>query len=160
MAAEVISIWVKRAHRGPMDAVTEARLVAGRGVAGSADQGRRRQVTLIDEAAWRDACAAIGVDVDPAARRANVLLRGLDLERSRGRHLRIGDCLLRIFGETRPCERMDEAQAGLRAALDPHWRAGVFAEVLEGGTIRVGSEAAWVEAPAEGQSSLFAERGT
>src|SRR4051794_29684488 len=47
-------------------------------------------------------------------------------------------CLVRIYGEVTPCERMDEAQPGLRAALRPHWRGGAFGEIVEGGTIAVG----------------------
>jgi MOSC domain-containing protein YiiM len=100
---------------------------------------------LIDEAAWSDATKELGTDVDPAARRANVLLRGLDLEESRGRMLLLGGSLIRIFGETRPCRLMDDQQHGLKAALSPHWRAGASGEILEGGTIRIGDHAEWVE---------------
>ena len=142
---EIAAIWIKRAHRGPMDAVGSAQLVPGRGVAGSADQGGKRQITLIDEAAWRDATVEAGAPVEPAARRANVMLRGIALEDSRGRVLRLGECVVRIYGETRPCERMDEALPGLRAAMGPHWRGGAFAEIIEGGTIGCGDEAAWIE---------------
>jgi MOSC domain-containing protein YiiM len=141
---EIVSIWIKRAHRGPMDRVEEAELVAGRGVKGSADQGGKRQITIISEQAWDAAQEEIGVSVDPVARRANVMIRGLDLESSRGRMLRIGSCLVRVYGEVRPCERMDEAQEGLRAALRPAWRGGVFGEIVEGGTIRTGDAAAFV----------------
>src|SRR4051812_2807948 len=41
------AIWAKRAHRGPMDAVQEARLVEGKGVDSSVDRSRRRQVTVL-----------------------------------------------------------------------------------------------------------------
>ncbi|HXH40464.1 MAG TPA: MOSC domain-containing protein [Thermoanaerobaculia bacterium] len=138
MTGEVASIWIKRAHRGVMDPVDEVQAVTGRGLAGNADQGRRRQVTIIDEAAWRDATAETGAEVDPSMRRANVMVLGIALADSRGRLLHLGTCVIRILGETRPCERMEEAQAGLQQALRGQWRGGVFGEVVEGGQLRVG----------------------
>ena len=138
---EIVSIWIKRFKRGPMDRVGEAQLIAGRGIAGNANQGGRRQVAIIDEAAWSEAILDLGIDVDPSARRANVMLRGVDLENTRGRILRLGECEIRIWTETRPCYQMDEAQEGLRAALSPHWRAGVSGEIVVGGVIRIGDRA-------------------
>lgn len=154
MTGEVVNIWIKRAHYGVMDSVESAEAIAGRGLVGNADQGRRRQITIIDEAAWREAAAETGHDVDPSRRRANVMLRGIALADSRGKLLRLGACLVRVLGETRPCERMEEAQAGLRKALSPNWRAGVFGEIVEGGAIRVGDRAELVEAEVE-QPALF-----
>jgi MOSC domain-containing protein YiiM len=141
VTGRIVAIWIKRAHRGVMDAVDEAEAVAGRGLAGNADRSRRRQITIIDEDAWRDASAEAGAEVDPSKRRANVMVRGIDLTESRGKLLRLGDCVIRILGETRPCERMEEAQPGLRRALGSAWRAGVFGEVVEGGPLRIGDRA-------------------
>jgi MOSC domain-containing protein YiiM len=141
VTGEVVNLWIKRAHRGVMDPVHNAEAITGRGLIGNADQGRRRQITIIDEAAWREAAAETGTDVDPSKRRANVMLRGIPLANTRGKLLRLGSCLVRILGETRPCEQMEEAQRGLRKALSPNWRAGVFGEVVEGGAIRVGDVA-------------------
>lgn len=141
MTGEIVNIWIKRAHRGVMDAVETADAIAGRGLAGNADRSRRRQITITDEAAWREAAAETGADVDPSKRRANVMLRGIPLADSRGKLLRLGNVLVRILGETRPCEQMEEAQDGLRNALSPNWRAGVFGEIVEGGAIKIGDPA-------------------
>jgi MOSC domain-containing protein YiiM len=137
------AIWIKRAHRGPMDPVPEATLVAGRGLVDNADQGRRRQVTLIELEVWRRLMAQLGGDVPPSARRANLLVSGCSLLGTRGRVLRVGECRLRVAGETRPCERMDEAFAGLKAAMGSDWGGGAFAEALDDGVIRVGEVVRW-----------------
>jgi MOSC domain-containing protein YiiM len=139
------AIWIKRAHRGPMDPVPEARLLEGKGVAGSVDRSRRRQVTLLSREAW-DACMAeLGARLDPSTRRANLLVAGVDLEGTRNRVLRVGDARLLIGGEVTPCERMEEAYAGLQATMRPHWRGGAFAQVLADAEIHVGDAVHWEE---------------
>lgn len=143
MAGEVVTLWLKRFKGGPMDPVLFAEAVPGRGLAGNANQGGRRQITLIDEARWKEACDEVGVTVDPASRRANVMLRGIDLERSHGKVLRIGQSRVRIYNETRPCDLMERTQAGLREALSSRWRGGASGEIVEGGVIRVGDEVEW-----------------
>jgi MOSC domain-containing protein YiiM len=145
MPGEVIRLWLKRFKGGPMDRVLFAEAVAGRGLVHNANQGGKRQVTIIDEDRWREAEAELGLAVDPSARRANVMLRGIDLENMRGRELRIGPCVIRIYNETGPCEQMDDAQPGLRQALKPRWRAGAYGEIVQGGVIRVGDGAGWHE---------------
>lgn len=137
------AIWIKRAHRGPMDPMSEATLIAGRGLVGNADQGRRRQVTLIEREVWDGLMRELDAVLPPTARRANLMLSGCSLENTRGRVLRVADSRLRILGETRPCERMDEAFLGLREAMKPGWGGGAFAEVLEGGLIAVGQRVEW-----------------
>ena len=149
--AEIVAIWIKRSAGGLMDRVDEAQLVAGRGVAGSADQGGWRQITVIDESAWRDAArhrqvqaerVADGVDAHADQQLVGVAPgqgkeffgRSIDLQNSRGRRLQLGESVINIRGENPPCRLMNEMQKPLR----PHWRAGVFGEIEQGGTIRVG----------------------
>ena len=126
-----------------MDAADRAELVAGRGLKGDAAQGGRRQVTLLSLDRWRERTAALPGPPDPAIRRANLLVEGVDLDHSRGRILCVGEARIRIFGETRPCRQMDEACPGLQAALDPAWAGGAFGEVVRGGAIAVGGPVTW-----------------
>jgi MOSC domain-containing protein YiiM len=102
-------------------------------------------VTVISKEAFREVSAELGAEIDPAFRRANLMVSGLELLESRGRILALGGVRIRIVGETRPCERMDEAWGGLRAALSPRWRGGVYGEVLNDGAVAVGCEVSFVE---------------
>ena len=143
MAGRLERIWLKRAHRGPMDPVDAATLVEGKGLQDSADFGSRRQVTIIALERWLEMMSELGADLDPSARRAGLMVSGVDLELSRGRLLAVGSCLLRIGGEVKPCERMDEACRGLRDVMGPHWGGGAWAEVLRGGDVAVGDVVSW-----------------
>ena len=132
------AIWIKRAKRGKMDPADHATLVAGRGIEGNANQGGRRQVTIIESEVWERLMTKLGTSLDPSARRANLMISGTPLQNARGRILRIGNCRVQITGETKPCERMEEALPGLRAAMYPDWGGGAFAIVLDSGTIQTG----------------------
>ena len=136
-------IWIKRAKGGRMDAVESAVLEPGRGLRGNANRGGRRQVTIIAAERWQAICGALGADLDPSTRRANVMVSGIDLRNARDRVLRLGPARLRINGETRPCEQMEEAYPGLQAVMRERWGGGAFAEVLDGGEIRPGDAADW-----------------
>jgi len=132
------AIWIKRMKRGPMDPASEADLVAGRGIRGNANQRGKRQVTIIERERWDALMRQLGADLSPSARRANLMVSGVALAGMRGRVLRIGACRVRIYGETKPCERMDEALPGLQQAMRPDWGGGAFGEILDDGVIRVG----------------------
>lgn len=138
-------IWLKRARRGPMDPVEAAEVEAGRGIVGNLHYGGRRQVTIVDADAWERRVGTLGATLDPSARRANLLIRGLDLAESRGRTLAIGGCRIRIGGETKPCERMDEALSGLRHALRDGWGGGAWGGVVQGGRIAIGDPVIWID---------------
>ena len=144
------AIWVKRMRRGPMDAADRARLVAGRGIAGNANQGGRRQVTILEAERWEAFVRTLGGALPTSARRANLVVERLPLSRSRGRVLRVGACRLRVLGETKPCERMDEALPGLKDLMYADWGGGAFAEALDDGEIRVGDPVQWEPEGVEG----------
>ncbi|MEO8522283.1 MAG: MOSC domain-containing protein [Acidobacteriota bacterium] len=142
------AIFLKRAHRGPMDPVARATIIDA-GLTGSVRAGSVRQITLLEREIWEDRTTAVGSSAPPSARRANLLVNGISLAHSRGRLLRIGAVRLRVAGETKPCERMDEVAPGLQAAMGPDWSGGVFTQVVEAGDIAIGDTVEWLEEAAD-----------
>jgi len=137
----VEALWIKRAHRGVMDARDRADFVEGRGIATDANSGRsKRQVTIIEKEVF-DRIADELPGVEPWMRRANVMVSGIRLHPARDRILRVGEVRIRLLGETRPCERMDAQIPGLRAALEADGGGGAYGVVLDDGTVEVGDRA-------------------
>jgi len=116
----------------------ECTLEAGRGLSAENRPSGKREVTLVSAESWRDVCRELGADVPWYFRRANLLVEGVNLAAAIGRSVHVGETEIRIHGETKPCKIMDAQHDGLREALVPECRGGVFGEVLKGGKIRVG----------------------
>ena len=134
-------IWIKRVRRGPMDPAERARVVAGRGIVGNANQGGKRQVTIVSNKHWSEVTAPLGDVPDPRLRRANLLVSDVDFNNdARGKILKIGNVRIRIYGETRPCEQMEDAVPGLQDAMSVPWGGGAFGEILDDGEIAVGDD--------------------
>ncbi len=127
----------------------------GSGLDGDHAGGGNRQVTMIESERWADACRELGRGLNPGARRANLVVAGFDLAAAKGACVRIGQCLIRIVSETRPCRLMDDQAEGLQDALDPDYRGGMYGRVLETGEIAVGDRVELVaEEEAPGQREL------
>lgn len=136
--SELTQIWIKRMHKGPMDPASKAAVVAGKGIVGNANQGGKRQVTIVSNKNWEAVTAPLGVTPDPRMRRANLLVSDIDFTNARGKVLQVGSVRIRIFGETRPCEQMEAVTPGLQEAMSVPWGGGAFGEVLDDGEIAVG----------------------
>ena len=145
MPGRVEQIWIKRAKRGVMDAVQNAKLRENKGLVGNANQGGRRQVTILERERWESHVATLNASLDPSRRRANILISGCSLRDSRNKILRIGNVRFCIAGETKPCNQMEEALPGLEQVMRPDWGGGAFAMVLNDGEIHIGDELQWVE---------------
>jgi MOSC domain-containing protein YiiM len=136
--SQLTQIWIKRMHRGPMDSAASATVVAGRGIKGNANQGGKRQVTIVSSRNWEKVTAPLGATPDPRLRRANLLVSDIDFTDAHGQILKIGQIRIKISGETRPCEQMEAAVSGLQEAMSVPWGGGAFGEILDDGEIAVG----------------------
>jgi MOSC domain-containing protein YiiM len=152
----LIGIADRPARRAPMQTVEAALIEAGGGVEHD-HKGKkfpRRGVTLLAREAWEAALADLAKvgnahDLPWTARRANLLIEGVELPRALGGVVKIGPVVLEITYPTTPCKRMDEARDGLMRALYPEWRGGVTCRVLEGGRVAIGDPVAVLVSPPE-----------
>lgn len=145
-AGRLLGIASRRASRAPMDEHERAMLTVAGGVAGDR-RGRpgTRQLTILSREAWEAACRQAGAALPWTARRANLLVEGIDLEQTAGRVLEIGSARVRITVECDPCRVMNGQHAGLEEALAVRWRGGACARVEHGGEITCGDAVAWAD---------------
>jgi MOSC domain-containing protein YiiM len=136
----VKGIAVRDTSRAPMKEQQQVEVTLQQGIVQDYRGTGLRQVTFLDAGQWQEVLAELGVDLPWYARRANVLIAGIDLPTTVGRRLQVGACRFAIGGETTPCERMDEIQPGLRRILTPALRGGVWGKVLQGGALRIGDQ--------------------
>ena len=143
MTGTLRAIAVAPKKRAPMVVVDRATITREKGIAGDA-RGHLpgRQVTVVFEDDWQAACDVLAQDIPWTTRRANLLVGGVEVPRRIGARLRIGEVLLEVREETKPCGLMEKAVTGLKAALKPGWRGGLRCVVLEGGAIAPGDEVA------------------
>ena len=136
----LIGIALRNKRRGQMCQIDTAAIGLKFGVKGDY-RGRAgpRQVTILSQDSWSDACGQLNIDLPWTIRRANLLVTGKRFSSEDvGRIISIGKVELRITRETNPCHRMDDASAGLTEALDIDWRGGVCCRVEQEGIIRIG----------------------
>lgn len=140
------AIALKRNSRAEMEPTETAQITVDKGILGDFRGPQRgRQVTILSEAAWQNACAEINTNLPWTTRRANLLIDGTEFDASYvGRTVRIGEVELRVTEETNPCSRMDEYHQGLTAALTPNWRGGICCDVINAGTINIGDQVEFV----------------
>ncbi len=139
MTGKLIGIAQVREPRAQPLEMQRAKVSVDAGIEGDI-RGRKRdrQITVLFRESWNDACRDLGVPLPWTTRRANLLVEGVPAPQSAGGQIRIGNVVLEVMLETDPCQLMERAHAGLKAALTPEWRGGVCCKVVAGGDIRVG----------------------
>jgi len=146
MTGRLIGIARAREKRAPLEQCASAEVSLEKGIAGDVRGTKEgRQVTVLFREGWDDACRELGDLLPWVSRRANLLVEGIERPHRVGDYLHVGDIVLVVRDETKPCVLMELACRGLKAALTPEWRGGVCCDVVQGGTIRVGDPVALAE---------------
>ena len=136
----MVAITIAAEAEGPIELVAEVAAHAGRGLEGdryhegrgtfSKPYANGHELTLVEAEALDE------LGFTPADARRNVVTRGIDLNALVGRRFRVGEveCIGRRLCE--PCAHLERLSPGTLRPL-VH-RAGLRADLLGDGTIRVG----------------------
>lgn len=142
----IIAIFIAEKSSAPMQSVSSVEAVVAKGLKG--DRKFRnpshpkkdtpdREVTLIESEAIDAVNRDYALRIDPIETRRNILTRGVALNHLVGREFTVGPVRMRGIMLCEPCTHLEAlTRKGVMRAL-VH-RGGLRAQVLEGGTIRVG----------------------
>lgn len=127
---------------GKLIQVDEVEAVAGHGLAGGRyhrDEGTkdRKQITLIEAEAMEAAERDYGVELVPGESRRNVTTRGVALNHLIGRTFHLGEAELRGVKLCEPCGYLEKLTGKEMVKMLRH-RGGLRAEIVSGGSIRIG----------------------
>lgn len=140
----VVGIALRSPNKGPMREVPSVLATVRSGLIGNTHTSPNRAITLISAEHWRQTTTEIDAILPWHTRRANILVECGGLGNLIGKRIRVGAVEVEVINETQPCERMDELHAGLRAALSPSCRGGIYGRILNDGEIRIGDQVALV----------------
>jgi MOSC domain-containing protein YiiM len=154
MLGAVVSLHLASVGGAPMQTTDAARAVAGRGFEGdryfaglgtySNEPGSGRHVTLIEIEALEGLKRDYGVEIAPAQARRNIATRGAALNHLVGREFSVGTVVLRGTRLCEPCAHLERLSArGALRGLIHH--GGLRAEIVAGGTIRIGDALVAIE---------------
>jgi MOSC domain-containing protein YiiM len=144
----VVSVNISEKKGTRKKPVPEIALVVGHGVAGDAHAGDwHRQLSLLAQESI-DTMAGSGLQLSPGDFAENITSRGIDLwSLPVGTRLRIGrDALVEVTQIGKECHLGCEIRRQVGDCVMP--RQGIFARVLQAGTVRAGDAIA-VEKPEE-----------
>src|SRR5215467_1339072 len=143
----VVSIHVTTKAGLPMESLDHVQAIVGRGLEGdryfagvgywSNRPGVSREVTLIEIEAIEALAREKSIAISAGAARRNVVTRGVPLNHLVGREFQVGAVRLRGTRLCEPCQYLEGLTTkGLLSALIH--RGGLRADIVSGGTIRVG----------------------
>ena len=143
----VVSLHITSTGAAVMQTVNQVEAVAGRGLQGdryllelgtySSQPGTGRHVTLIESESLAALKSEYGVEIEPGQSRRNIVTRGVALNHLVGREFTVGAARLRGMRLCEPCAHLERlsVRGALRGLIH---RGGLRADILIGGTLRVG----------------------
>jgi MOSC domain-containing protein YiiM len=145
--ARIVSLHIAVKGAAPMQSVTLATAVEGRGLEGdryftqtgtySKHPGSGRPVTLIEIEAIEALAREYGIYLAAGLARRNLVTSGIALNHLVGKTIVVGAVTLRGARLCEPCLHLEKL-AAMGAARGLIHRGGLRAEIIAGGTIRVG----------------------
>jgi MOSC domain-containing protein YiiM len=145
----VASIYIAADEGKPVESRDEVEAVAGLGLRGdryylrrgawSGDPKPGREVTLIESEAVEAAREEFGLVLEPREARRNIVTEGVRLNELVGREFVVGEVRLIGVRLCEPCEYLAglTGQPVVKALIH---RAGLRADIVDGGWIRVGDQ--------------------
>ncbi|MCY3564456.1 MAG: MOSC domain-containing protein [bacterium] len=135
--ASVTHVHLAPLHKAGLTEVTEVLAVEGAGLEGDRYLGTTRNVTVVAKGELDEAADRLGYPIPAGATRRNITVDADRLPRTTGALIHLGEAVLSVWRDCPPCERMYQTVGpGAREALEG--RAGIAAQVVKGGLIRVG----------------------
>lgn len=137
--AEIAAVCISAIRGVPKKAVEEIALIPGHGIVGDAHAGGwHRQVSLLADESVKKMRTKLP-NLQPGAFAENILTRGIVLrELPIGTKLRAGAALLRVTQIGKECHNNCAIKTAAGDCVMP--REGIFAIVLEGGTVKAGDK--------------------
>ena len=143
----LLAIQIGRQAEGRLESVPQVRAVPGKGLEGdryfrgegsfSNNPGGGREVTLVAREMLDLLEREHGIMLDPVETRRNLVTGGVSLNELVGQVFRVGDVRMRGVRLAEPCNHLERlTQPGVLKGL-AH-RAGLRAEILDEGMLRVG----------------------
>ena len=145
----ILAIFTSGASKQPLQAHESIEAIANVGLAGDRYATQRgfysgvgewdAQVTLIEREPFDRLAAEHQIEIDPKELRRNLVTSGVDLHSLIGREFRIGEhVVLRAWKDWPPCGHIVQHTGKIEIFKFLSKSCGIGAEIVVGGTIRVG----------------------
>lgn len=134
-------IGIRAERRAEVQSVATVEVDVDGGLSGDhySKNGGKRQVTLVQAEHIEGVEKMLGVKVDPAELRRNIVISGVNLLAFADRKFSLGEVVLEMTGHCYPCSRLEEnIGPGAYNAMRGH--GGITAKVIRGGTLKVGDD--------------------